>query len=836
MTGTAQDVTVLRTDLSGSGGGSGAGGADTPRVLKQRFVLDEKLGSGGMGTVFRAKDLRKVEARDRHPYVAVKVLNNDFREHPEAFIALQREAAKSQELSHRNIVSIYDFDKDGDVPFIIMELLQGQELADRLRAFPTGLPDEMLWPIVRSMCDGLEHAHEAGLVHADFKPGNVFVADNHSAKILDFGIARAVQINQALAEDTVFDPTRLAALTPAYASPQMLDGADAETADDLFSLGVVIYLMLTGQHPYGRTPANEAARQGLRAQRPRRLTRRQWRVLERCLAYDRAARPASVAEIRKYLLQPSPWRSRTALVAAGAVAVTFAVSGFKEEAAVEEARVEVRQTTLVDAQISRLDALLAAPQFDAAWEATVAEEVATLSALRQGDAPPLPIMERLRGRYSSEIRRAADPDRAVALYERALSYGAMPQAREFLLAWLASDVTALLDAPALDSAWMDALDRALGRLAEAFPQSSELAALRLETADVLQAELEASLEAERFPAARRALTFLETYSFAPDVLSELRVRVEQAEQQFLAQQSAQALQAARQSFRTELAQTLRGACTDFDPAASAAVFRRWVARRPAFAAQGRSQVGEHVSRCVAQLQVLDADRALALRQRSERLFGPLPGLESYREDPCGADYLVGNGRQGGRRGSCVDRFGEAGQGPRLVVIPGGEATDRFAISRHEVSWQDLNPFCEASGRCRPGSAGEQPVSGIAVDVARDYAAWLSGQTGFSYRLPTYAEWQQAARGTDDPNRNCQVQLGSVRRGLAPVAADTGTPNPYGLVNALGNVQEWVMDGGELKAAGGAFRDPIADCRLDTLRNHDGQPDPVSGFRLVREVS
>jgi hypothetical protein len=76
--------------------GAGAGSVSMPRVLKQRFVLDEKLGSGGMGTVFRAKDLRKVEARDRHPYVAVKVLNNDFREHPEAFIALQREAAKSQ--------------------------------------------------------------------------------------------------------------------------------------------------------------------------------------------------------------------------------------------------------------------------------------------------------------------------------------------------------------------------------------------------------------------------------------------------------------------------------------------------------------------------------------------------------------------------------------------------------------------------------------------------------------------------------------------------------------------------------------------------------------------
>ena len=130
----AGDATVLRFDPSTTGGASGQ--ATAPRVLKQRFVLDEKLGSGGMGTVYRAKDLRKVEARDRHPYVAVKVLNDDFRAHPEAFIALQREAAKSQALSHRNIVSIFDFDKDGDVPFIIMELLEGRELADLLRAYP----------------------------------------------------------------------------------------------------------------------------------------------------------------------------------------------------------------------------------------------------------------------------------------------------------------------------------------------------------------------------------------------------------------------------------------------------------------------------------------------------------------------------------------------------------------------------------------------------------------------------------------------------------------------------------------------------------------------------
>ncbi|MEQ8859801.1 MAG: bifunctional serine/threonine-protein kinase/formylglycine-generating enzyme family protein [Pseudomonadales bacterium] len=838
MKAAAGDVTVLRSDLSLSGR-PGGGGATAPRVLKQRFVLDEKLGSGGMGTVFRAKDLRKVEARDRNPYVAVKVLNNDFREHPEAFIALQREAAKSQGLSHRNIVTIYDFDKDGDVPFIIMELLEGQELAEKLRAFPTGLPEDMFWPIVRCMCDGLEHAHESGLVHADFKPGNVFVAPNHSAKILDFGIARAVQINQAtggFGDDSVFDPTRLAALTPAYASPQMLDGAEAEVRDDLFSLGVVIYLMLTGLHPFGRVPANEAARNRLRVERPRGLSRRQWRVLERCLAFDRDRRPASVAELKEHLFQPSPWRSRTAVVAVLAVLVTFAVSGIKEEAAVEEAKVEVRQSTLVDAQLARLETLLAQAEIDAAWEATVADEVAGLLNLRQAGDPEPPIVARVRQRYFESVVASDDPGEAMALLQRGRQYGPMPRAEAYLLRRFAADVSALLDKPTLDGAWLDALDMALSRLAALFPGRMELEALRLETVAVLQAELERSLAGDRFPSARRALAYLEAYSFTPELVDVLRARVDRAEQRFLARQDRQALEAEREQFRAQLDGALAGACLRFDPAPAAAVLQRWVSRRPAFDAEGRRLVGEHVLRCVAQLQALDRERALDLKTRAQAAFGRLPGLDGLREDSCAAEYLVGSGSQGGRRGSCADRLGDLGQGPRLVVVPTPDQPGSFAITRQEVSWGELAAFCRATGRCEANPAADQPVSGIPVSVAEDYAVWLSERSGFHYRLPTYREWLQAARGTSDPNRNCLVQLGSVHRGLAPVAVSTGAPNPYGLVNVLGNVQEWVLDAGELKAAGGAFRDPIAECAITTVRSHRGSADPATGFRLVREVS
>ncbi len=837
----AGDATVLRTDPSVSGTRSpGAGGADAPRVLKQRFVLVEKLGSGGMGTVFRARDLRKVEARDRNPYVAVKVLNNDFREHPEAFIALQREAVKSQALSHRSIVTIYDFDKDGDVPFIVMELLEGQELAELLRAYPTGLPDEIAWPVIRCLCDGLEHAHEAGLVHADFKPGNVFVANDHSAKILDFGIARAVQINQSgVDDDTVFDPSRLAALTPAYASPQMLDGAEADQRDDLFSLGVVIYLMITGQHPYGRVPANEAAREDMRPPRPRRLSRRQWRTVERCLAFDRQDRPASLAELKKLLFQPSPWRSRTALVALAAVVLSFAVSNFKEEAAVEQAKVQARQSTLMDAQLERLAILLAAPRFDAAWQDKVAEEVKILRSLQPPGAAEPPILARVRQRYAEQIDAAGDPDRAVALYRRALDYGPMPEAAARLQARLGDRLTALLAAPVLDDQWLDDLDRAFGRFASVFPRSSLLQALRLDAVDVLEAQLDASLAAESFPPARRALAFLETYSFDPDTVDALRTRVDTAERAYAARQAAEQHQAVLGEFHARLQAALAGSCLGFDPGKAAEVFHTWVQRQPDLARAGRAQVGERVSRCLAQLGALDGERADTLRQRALTLFGHLPGLRATREDPCGADYLVGNGSQSGRRGSCVDAIGDDAQGPRLVVVPGPTSGGRFAITRTEISWGDLKPFCRETSRCPPEYRTTEetlPAAGIEVDVARDYARWLSDKTGFVYRLPTYREWRTAAENTVDPNRNCQVQLGGLTRGLAPVAVGTGTPNPHGLINVLGNVQEWVLDGEQLEVAGGAFRDPISQCAVDTLRPQSGGADPATGFRLVRELS
>lgn len=289
----ALDITVPRLGAGRTGAGTRHVEATTPRILKQRFVLEERLGCGGMGSVFRARDLRKVEAGDRRPFVAIKVLNNDFRAHPGAFVALQREASRSQALAHPNIVSIFDFDKEGDLPFIVMELLEGHELADLLRVYPTGLPGDAARMVISTLCAALVYAHSRGLVHADLKPGNVFVGPDYQSKLLDFGLARAVAPGLRNAAADRFDAGRLGALTPAYASPEMLAGQPAEPGDDLFSLGVVTYLILTGRHPFDRLPADAAMAQGLQAERPRGLNWRQWRVLRRCLDFRREARPDS---------------------------------------------------------------------------------------------------------------------------------------------------------------------------------------------------------------------------------------------------------------------------------------------------------------------------------------------------------------------------------------------------------------------------------------------------------------------------------------------------------------------------------------------------------------
>jgi serine/threonine protein kinase len=266
-------------------------------VLNERFVLEERVGSGGMSTVYRALDRRKLEADDRDPYVAVKILNVEFRAHPDSLIALQREAKKCHRLAHPNIVRAYDFDRDDSTVFMTMEYLSGHSLAKTLRdpSF-NGMSCEQAMPIIQGMADALAFAHKNGIVHADFKPANVILTEAGEIKVIDFGIARAFhKPGEGDMEATRFDPGSLGALTPTYASPEMLEHRKPDPRDDVYALACIVYEMLTGRHPFGRRQANEARDGGLALER-RSLTRKQWKALRSALAFDRDKRTPSVEQ------------------------------------------------------------------------------------------------------------------------------------------------------------------------------------------------------------------------------------------------------------------------------------------------------------------------------------------------------------------------------------------------------------------------------------------------------------------------------------------------------------------------------------------------------------
>lgn len=318
---------------AGAAGGPPLPGADqikgTGDTLNNRFVLEECLGVGGMGTVYKALDMRKLEASDRKPYLAIKVLNVQFRGNPQSLIALQREAKKAQVLAHRNIVTVYDFDRDGAVVYLTMEYLSGKPLSQFLKTPDfKGMPYRAALPIVKGMANALAYAHEHGFVHCDFKPGNVFLTDKGEVKVIDFGIARVFQRPEEESDATVFDPGSLGALTPAYASPEMLEHREPDPRDDIYALGCITYELLTGHHPFNRLSATQARSADFKPQRPADLNARQWRALRAALSFDRHRRTPTVSRFVNEFGAPARKVNSAMLVKGGVAFAAVCVAGF----------------------------------------------------------------------------------------------------------------------------------------------------------------------------------------------------------------------------------------------------------------------------------------------------------------------------------------------------------------------------------------------------------------------------------------------------------------------------------------------------------------------------
>jgi serine/threonine protein kinase len=319
QTGTSRGLTGNSgwTDTTGTGPGMGGPPLGIGSTVDGKYYLEELLGEGGMGSVYKARDLDAELQGVRNPYVALKLLTEDFRQHKDSARALAKEANRTRGLNHDNIVvvSVFARDRSTGQYYMVMELLEGEPLDRFIRRHPDGIPLKEALPIVEGLCNGLHYAHSQPdpIVHSDFKPGNAYLTNSGKVKVFDFGIARAARRRVvAVGDRSVFDPGDLGAITPPYASLEMLaeEGShDPAPQDDIYALACVTYELLTGHHPFDKTPADKARDRKLVPNRPKGLSWRQWRALRRGLAFERSARTPTAAEFLESVKpqQLPPW-------------------------------------------------------------------------------------------------------------------------------------------------------------------------------------------------------------------------------------------------------------------------------------------------------------------------------------------------------------------------------------------------------------------------------------------------------------------------------------------------------------------------------------------------
>ena len=212
---------------------------DAPKQMDRigRYQVLEKVGKGGMGVLYRGFD----PVLDRE--VAIKLMLTDFNEDTEQMRPrFYREARAAAKLNHRNIVTIFEFAEESNIPYIVMEFLRGTPLGGRMNGKPPLSIDDKL-NIVAQLCDGLSYAHEQGVVHRDVKPDNVFILEDGSVKLLDFGIAKLTSSNLTRQGDVLGSAS--------YMSPEQVGGSDSvDGRADVFSTGVMLSELLTGHKPF----------------------------------------------------------------------------------------------------------------------------------------------------------------------------------------------------------------------------------------------------------------------------------------------------------------------------------------------------------------------------------------------------------------------------------------------------------------------------------------------------------------------------------------------------------------------------------------------------------
>jgi formylglycine-generating enzyme required for sulfatase activity len=299
-------------------------------VLGNRFKLIEFVGAGGTARLYKAIDLRKVEAGADDPHVAVKVLTLPYKDTLDALAVLHRETEGLQALAHPNIVRVIDCDRDGDTVFMTMEFIRGKTLHALMRGSRyLGARREDTLPVIHGIASAVEFAHSKFIVHGDLTPGNVMIANNGAVKVIDFGIARIFgqPTDKAASGQRLNSRGEITGVSPSYASPEMLEFREPDPRDDIYSLACIAWELLAGEHPFGRRNAKAARDEGMKLEYTDKLTRGEYTALARALCFDREKRTPSV---HKFIAELTGSRSKRFIpvVAAAAAALVAGVGAY----------------------------------------------------------------------------------------------------------------------------------------------------------------------------------------------------------------------------------------------------------------------------------------------------------------------------------------------------------------------------------------------------------------------------------------------------------------------------------------------------------------------------
>ncbi len=258
-----------------------------------RYQIIEELGKGGMGRVYRAVDKKLNEE------VAIKLIKPEIALDKGTLARFQNELKVARKISHRNVGRIYELMEDQGLHFITMEYVPGEDLRSFLHRSKR-LTVGTAVAIAKDVCEGLAEAHRLGVIHRDLKPSNIIIDKDGNARIMDFGIARSLRTKSITGEGVIIG-------TPEYMSPEQVEGKDVDQRSDIYSLGVILYEMVTGRVPFeGETPLSVAVRQKTEAAPDPRKSNVQVpedlsHLILKCLEKDKARRYETAAEVRSEL-------------------------------------------------------------------------------------------------------------------------------------------------------------------------------------------------------------------------------------------------------------------------------------------------------------------------------------------------------------------------------------------------------------------------------------------------------------------------------------------------------------------------------------------------------